>query len=244
MLVFIQRETHLAASETASLKCRSTHQSRVNKSKRALASSDALLVDESQNGTPEGRRERGSANCIVLSTVDNELILSYSRHVRITPAAVVVDLVDVCYVVKGAIHNDLVVRAKRQRSLYLVKVRLDSVLLIVGNRVDIAEASTTGELSGGNLFKYLPRDWRRTRVRPPQLSAADGENVWACLGEGRSEDGPYCWFLIRANAAQIRRNAGVARGDDNGSSLQAELQILVALAVLVVVGKEILDGAV
>lgn len=225
-------------------KYNSTYQSRIHKSKRALSCSNALLVDESQYRTPKRSRKRGPANCVIVSSVDNNLILSYSRYIWIASTTAVIHLIDICDVIEAAVNNDLVIRAKRQRSLHLIIVRLNSVLLIIGDFVDVAETTTTWELGSGNLFKYLPFNRRCTGVCPLQLGTANSEDIRARLGEGRCEYSPHIGFLVRADTTQVRCNAVVARGYNNGNSLQAKLQILVALAVLVVVGKKIFNGAI
>jgi hypothetical protein len=222
----------------------STYQSRVDKPKRALARGNTLLINQRQHGTPERRAEAGAANGPPLAGQQDNLVLAYRRYIREAPATVVVDLVDPGDVGEAAVDDDLVVRAKGQRGLHLVVVRLDGVSLVVGHAPDVTEAATTGELCRRDLFEDLPVDGRGGRVRAPKLCAADGEDVGTGLGEGRPEDGPNIRVYRPLNTAQPRTNTRVTRRENDSDALQAQLHVLVALAVLVVVGEQIFYRAV
>ena len=221
-----------------------TNQSRVDKPKRALAYGNTLLVNQRQHGAPERRAEAGAANGPPLASPQDDLILAHRRHVREAPAAVVVDLVDPRDVVEAAVDDDLVVGAEGQRGLHLVVVGLDRVPLVVGHPPDVAEAAAAGELGRRDFFEDLPLDRRGRRVRPPQLCAANCEDIGASLGEGWRENGSNVGVCWPTDAAVFRPDAGVAGRKNDGDALQAQLHIFVALAVLVAVGEQIFYGAV
>ena len=154
----------------------------------------------------------------------------------------VVDLVSPRDAVEAAVDDDLVVGAEGQRGLHLVVVLLDGVPLVVGHIPDVTEAATAGEHGRRDLFEDFPLDGQGGRVPMPKLCAADSEDVGAVLGEGRPEDS---WEVVvsRAKDAQPPDSVVVRRENDR-DALQAQLHILVAPAVLVVVGELVFCEAV
>ncbi len=156
----------------------------------------------------------------------------------------VVHLVGARDTIEATIDDDLVERAEGESGLDLVVVCLDRVPLVVGHPPDVTEATAAGELSRRHLFEDLPLDRRGRRVRAPELRAADGEYVRAGLREARCEDGSDVGGRRSTDAALLGPDAGVTRRQNDRDALQAQLHVLVALAVLVVVGEQILDGAV
>jgi hypothetical protein len=191
-----------------------------------------------------GAAEAGAADGPPLASPQDDLVLAHRGHVREAAATVVVDFVNARDVVEAAIDNDLVVGAEGKRGLDLVVVGLDRVPLIIGHTPDVAEASAAGKLGRRDLLEDLPLDGRRGRVPAAQLRAANGEDVGAGLGEGWSEDGSNVRVGWPTDAAPSRRDAIVARRENDRDALQAQLHVLVALAVLVVVGQQVFYGAV
>ena len=210
------------------------YQSRVHEAHGRLSDRNPLLVDTVDDGRKDGRRCRGTANEGRLPVEDDSHVVANGREIRISTAAAVVD---------AAVGDSSAGVVGARRAVALVgsghvagQVGADNLRLVARHGIDVGEPTARGEAGDGALGigGGASTSW--------EGGGAEGGDVGAGGGEVRVEN------LAGAAEAAIRvavvgaagRDAGVTRGDDDGSALHAELHHLSALALLVVGGQVVL----
>lgn len=151
-----------------------------------LVSLETLLVDQREDGTPDGRRQRRATNEVPGTAAEDKLPVADSADVGIRAAeAVVHALPDVREV---GIARELAVAGERKRLTDGIHVRVHVGRLPRREREDVAEAAAAGEPGRRHLVELLVRLLGRAVREPVPLGAADRQDVGARAGEVGVED--------------------------------------------------------
>lgn len=191
-------------------------QCRIDEAYRWLALRKELLVDAHQDGGKDRCGRGGAADQRRQARIVNDDIVTDGSDVRIATAGAIEDAFVGADI--GAVRG----LVRRIWGRGVLQVALHGGRLVGGLGVDVAETTAGREASDGDFGVAAGAGARR------KSGGSDGRHIWAVNGEGRVEDGAI------VQAAVWSGNAGVSRGDDDGDTLQAELHVFAALALLVV----------
>lgn len=146
-----------------------------------LVGLETLLVDQREDGTPDGSRQRGAADEVPVAAAEDELAVADGADVGVRAAEAVVDaLLDVREV---GVARELAVARERERPADRLHVRVHVQRLVQREREDVAEAAAAGEPGRRHLVELLVRLLGRAVREPVPLGAADRQDVGARAGE-------------------------------------------------------------
>lgn len=142
---------------------------------------ETLLVDQREDGTPDGRRQRRAADKVPVAAAEDELAVADGADVGIRATeAVVHALLDVREV---AVARELAVAGERERPADRLDVRVHVERLVQREREDVAEAAAAGEPGRRHLVELLVGLLGRAIREAVPLGAADRQDVGARAGE-------------------------------------------------------------
>lgn len=218
-----------------------TYNYRVDETEGAFASSNTLLVDESQDRGEDWRRQGCSAYEPPRPIGIDHLTISDCGYIGISTSTVVVDTSSDRAEI--TIFNIVVVSIEAEVLLDLVEVAGDSITLVIWDAKDVREAATAGESVGGNLMKLGAWFERNRGVKFVPLRAADREDVWARAGEIDLEDLALV-TVASVSGSDVGADTRITRRHDDGSALESKLHPFIALSLKVEIGQGSLIGTI